>query len=239
MTMKIMVIAAHTDDFIYGLAGTLLTHQEDEKRLLVLSPIQETGAREVAKELGAEIQFLDGQYRALAKDSDRLRTQITEALRAWMPDYVFAPPSQGDWSPDHSTAGRLALEAAVESGVFGQWRGHFLRYPIPSSTQGFSPNIWISLPHELLERKIDLGAVMTRGAEGLWPREVVEWEVNTQMRFAQQSGWPVRHVEAFDALHAIPLKRLPPREPAAPGALEASMRLVKDFRAGNDYSRGR
>jgi len=237
--MKIMVIAAHTDDFVYGLSGTLITHQEDEKRVLALTPVQETGAREVAKAIGADIQFLDGQYRALAKDGERLRAKITEALRDFMPDYVFAPPANGDWSPDHSTAGRLALEAAIESGVFGQWRGRFLRYPIPASTTDFTPNIWISLPPELIERKIELGAVMTRGAEGLWPREIVEWEVNTGIRFSHQCGWPVRHVEAFDALHAIPLNRLPPREAAAPGALEASQRLLKDFRAGNDYSRAR
>src|SRR5262245_1820060 len=175
--MKIMVISAHTDDLIYGVAGTLLVHADDEKRLVVLCPIQETGAQEVAHALDAELHFLDGQYRAIAKDSERLRTQLTDALRSWMPDYVFAPPAEGDWSPDHSTAGRLALEAAIESGVFGQWRGRFLRFPIPATTRNFTPNIWISLPHDLLARKIELGEVMTRGAEGLWPRDVVEWEV--------------------------------------------------------------
>lgn len=235
--MKIMVITPHTDDMIYGTAGTLLAHAEDEKHIVAISSIQRTAAEEVSAELGASIQFLDAPYKKIASEADRVRACLVQILAALMPDYILAPPSSGDFSPDHTTTGRLALEASLESGVLGAWSARFLRYPIPATTLQFHPNLWIDLPEELIQRKIDLAATMTRGAEELWPREVVEWEVSTQMRFAQEVGWPSRHVEAFDALYKVPFHRLPPRRESLAHLHQKSREIVSTLQQGGDYSK--
>jgi hypothetical protein len=101
----------------------------------------------------------------------------------------------------------------------------------------FQANMWLDLPEELIERKIELAALMTQGAEGIWPREIVEWEVATQIRFAHEVGWPSRHVEGFDALHRIPFKRLPPREESLAHLHEKHKEVVRTLQQGGDYSK--
>lgn len=234
--MKIMVIAAHTDDLIYGTAGTLLTHEDDEKHIIALTSIQRRAAEEVASALGCSIQFLDTRYKHIARDGDRIRTRLLEIISSTLPDYILAPPASGDSSPDHIAAGRIALEAADESGVLSDWGARFLRYPIPASTLQFQANLWIDLPAELIERKIELAAIMTRGAEGIWPREVVEWEVNTQIRFAHELGWPSKHAEGFDALYKVPFKKLPPRNKSLAHLHSKHCEIVQALQHGGDYS---
>ena len=36
----------------------------------------------------------------------------------------------------------------------------------------------------LVQRKIELAAIMTRGLEDEWPKDLVEWEVNLGLRYA-------------------------------------------------------
>jgi hypothetical protein len=210
--MKIVVISAHPDDFLYGTAGTLMTHRDDERHVIVLAPIQRGPMIEVAEALGVVLHPLDGQYKHIDKTVGALLDATTASLSEIMPDYVLAPCASGDWSPDHTAAGAIAARAFVDSGTFGQWNGRLLRYPIPASTTRFNPNVWVKLAPSLLEEKIRLATIMVRGAEDIWPHEVVRWEVGTGHRFAQEVGWPAAHVEAFDALYMVPFDRLPPRD---------------------------
>jgi len=57
--VEILVITPHTDDFIYGLGGTLITHADDDIHIVAVSAIQETAARDVAAAFGATIEFLN------------------------------------------------------------------------------------------------------------------------------------------------------------------------------------
>ncbi|MBA2315694.1 MAG: PIG-L family deacetylase [Chloroflexi bacterium] len=229
--MEILVVTPHTDDFIYGLGGTLITHADDDIHLVAVSSIQQTAARDVAAALGATIEFLDAPYHRISDHAQRVKESLADILRDRRPAYVFGPPAAGDWTADHTTTGRALLDAVDLAGTFAH-RSRVLRYPIASTTLEFRPNLWIDLPVEVVARKVELAAVMTRGLEDEWPRDLVEWEVGQGLRYALDIGWPSRHAEAFDAVFAVPFRRLPPREdlPGEPerlgGKVEALVRGI-------------
>ena len=150
---------------------------------------------------------------------------------------MFAPPQSGDWSPDHTSAAQIAFESFLDSGSLGQWNARFLRYPIPATTTSFQANVWVELPQAMIETKMELAATMTRGAEDIWPRDVVEWEIQSQHRFAHEVGWPATHVEGFDALYPIPFRRLPPRDDSLAHLQEEHLRKMSLLRGGADLSR--
>jgi LmbE family N-acetylglucosaminyl deacetylase len=209
--VNILVVTPHTDDFIYGLGGTLLTHADDDIHIVAVSSIQRSAARDVAAAFGATIEFLDAPYHRISDHAQRVKESLAEILRARRPTYVFGPPASGDWTADHTTTGRVLLDAVDLAGTFAT-RSRVLRYPIASTTLEFRPNVWIDLPIDVVARKVELAAVMTRGLEDEWPRDLVEWEVGQGLRYALDIGWPSRHAEAFDAVFAVPFRRLPPPE---------------------------
>ena len=234
--MKIVVITAHPDDFIYGTAGTLMTHDHDERHLIVLAPIQRGPMTEVADALGLLLHPLDGTYKQIDRTAPALLDETVRLLGAIMPDYVLAPCADGDWSPDHTAAGAIGARAFVDSGAYGQWNARLLRYPIPASTTQFNPNVWVQLDAALLARKLELATVMVRGAEDIWPHEVVRWEIGTGHRFAQEVGWPAVHVEAFDALYRVPFDRLPPRDTSTSHLADRHREVITGMIAGVDPS---
>jgi LmbE family N-acetylglucosaminyl deacetylase len=235
--MRIVVVTAHPDDYTYGVAGTHMAHSDDDRHVVVLAPIQQDAAREVARRLGVELHLLDGEYKKLAASAASLQEQLTSFLADRRPDYVFAPPFTGDWSPDHTSAAQIAFQSFLDSGSLGQWNARFLRYPIPATTTSFQANTWVDLPPSLIELKMELAATMTRGAEDIWPRDVVEWEIQSQHRFAHEVGWPATHVEGFDALYPIPLRRLPPRDDSMEHLQAEHLRKMSLLRSGADLSR--
>jgi LmbE family N-acetylglucosaminyl deacetylase len=234
--VKLVVITPHPDDYTYGVAGTLITHADDERHVIVLAPIQLDATREVARRLGVELHLLDATFHKIADSAPAQKEKLTELLAEIRPDYVFAPPSAGDWSPDHIVTGRIAFEAYLDSGSYGQWNARFLRFPIPASTTDFAANVYVDLPKELIEVKLELAATMTRGAEDIWPRDVVEWEIASQHRFANEVGWPSVHAEGFDAVYPIALARLPPRDDSNAHLQDEHLRKIALLTAGGDFS---
>lgn len=234
--MRIVVVSAHPDDFIYGTGGTLMTHHADDRHLIVLAPIQRGPMTEVADELGLTLHVLDGTYKHIDQSTDRLLGATTDLLTQLMPDYLLAPCVEGDWSPDHTAAGSIAARAFVDSGTYGQWNGRLLRYPIPATTTRFTPNTWVRLDDNMLETKLRLATVMVRGAEDIWPHEVVRWEIDSGHRFAHQVGWPAAHVEAYDALYAVPFDRLPPRDASTAHLVERHQEVMASMIEGIDPS---
>ena len=232
--MQILVVTPHTDDFIYGLGGTLLTHAEDDIHIVAVSSIQQSAARDVAAAFGATIEFLDAPYHRISDDAQRVKDALAEILRARRPNYVFGPPASGDWTADHTTVGRALLDAADLAHTFA-YKSRILRFPIASTTLEFRPNVWIDLPTSVIAKKVELAAIMTRGLEDEWPRDLVEWEVGQGLRYALDLGWPTRHAEAFDAVFAVPFKRLPPPEDL-PGEPERIGGKVDALVAGKDLS---
>ncbi len=234
--MQILVVTPHTDDFIYGLGGTLLTHADDDIHIVAVCSIQQTAARDVAAAFGATIEFLDAPYHRISDHAVRVKEALAEILRARRPTYVFGPPATGDWTADHTTTGRALLDAVDLAGTFA-YKSRVLRFPIASTTLEFHPNVWIDLPTSVVAKKIELAAIMTRGLEDEWPRDLVEWEVGQGMRYALDIGWPSRHAEAFDAVFAVPFRRLPPAEDL-PGEPERIGGKVDALVSGVDLSAG-
>jgi len=234
--VKLVVITPHPDDYTYGVAGTLLIHAAEERHVIVVAPIQLEATREVARRLGVELHLLDATFHKIAASETNVLKQLTELLAGIRPDYVFGPPIAGDWSPDHVTTGRLAFEAYLDSGSYGQWNARFLRFPIPASTTQFKANVYVDLPRELIDVKLELAAAMTRGAEDIWPRDVVEWEIASQHRFANEVGWPSTHVEGFDAVYPIPFLYLPARDASLAHLQDEHLRKIAMLTTGADLS---
>jgi LmbE family N-acetylglucosaminyl deacetylase len=209
--MQIVVVTPHTDDFIYSAAGTLMQHADDEIHIVAVSSVQQSAARDVAAALGATIEFLDAPYHRISEDAVRVKRTVAGILRDRRPTYVFGPPAQGDWTADHTTVGQALLDAVDLAGLF-QYPSRLLRFPIAATTLEFRPNIWVDLPTSVVARKTELAAMMTRGLEDEWPRNLVEWEIGQGLRYSLGIGWPSEHAEGFDALFAVPFKRLPPPE---------------------------
>ncbi|HVA86984.1 MAG TPA: PIG-L family deacetylase [Candidatus Saccharimonadales bacterium] len=234
--MEILVVTPHTDDLVYGLAGTLMLHAGDDIHIVAVCSIQQTAAREVAAALGATIEFLDAPYHRISEDSLRVKRRLVEILKARRPTYVFGPPANGDWTADHTTVGQVLLDAIDLAGTF-QYPSRVLRFPIASTTLHFQPNVWIDLPTSVVAKKVELAAIMTRGLEDEWPQDLVEWEVGQGLRYSLQVGWPSKHAEAFDALFAVPFKRLPPPEDL-PGDVNRQAPKVDALTQGIDLSAG-
>ena len=142
----------------------------------------------------------------------------------------------GDWTADHTTVGRVLLDAVDLANTFA-YKSRVLRFPIASTTLEFHPNVWIDLPVDIVKRKVELAAIMTRGLEDEWPMDLVEWEVGQGLRYALDIGWPSRHAEAFDAVFAVPFHRLPPRD-ELPGEPERMGGKVDALVEGIDLSAG-
>ena len=234
--MQILVVTPHTDDFIYGLGGTLITHADDDIHIVAVSSIQQAAARDVAAAFGATIEFLEAPYHRISDHAQRVKEALADILRDRRPAYVFGPPASGDWTADHTTTGRALLDAVDLAGTFA-YKSRVLRYPIASTTLEFQPNVWIDLPVDVVERKVELAKIMTRGLEDEWPQDLVEWEVGQGLRYALDIGWPSRHAEAFDAVFAVPFKRLPPQADL-PGEPERMGGKVDALVRGIDLSAG-
>jgi LmbE family N-acetylglucosaminyl deacetylase len=234
--VQIVVVTPHTDDFIYGLGGTLLTHAEDDIHIVAVSSVQQAAARDVAAAFGATIEFLDAPYHRISDHQQRVKEALALILRERRPTYVFGPPAAGDWTADHTSVGRALLDAVDLADLFSS-ASRVLRFPIASTTLQFHPNVWIDLPTSVVEKKVELAAVMTRGLEADWPKDLVEWEVGIGLQYSLQVGWPSKHAEAFDALFAIPFKRLPPPEDL-PGLQSRGRSKVADLVDGVDLSAG-
>ena len=232
--MQILVVTPHTDDFIYGLTGTLLTHAGDDIHIVAACSVQQSAARDVAAGVGATIEFLDAPYHRISEDILRVKRRLVDILRERRPTYVFGPPSTGDWTADHTSVGKALLDAVDLAGTF-QYPSRVLRFPIAATTLEFRPNVWIDLPTSVVARKVELAAIMTRGLEDEWPHDLVEWEVGQGLRYSLQVGWPSKHAEAFDAVFAVPFKRLPPPEDL-PGEVNRQAPKVDALTQGIDLS---
>lgn len=234
--MRLMVIAAHTDDVVYGVGGTLMLHDDAESAIISITRLQETASREVAERLGAHIDFLDGTYGAIAESAERLAPELRDRLAAFRPDYVFAPPPVGDLKPDHRVAGQMAIDALVASGLMGSFGTKILRYFIPATTFQFEPSVWVDVSGPLVERKTEIALRLVRGAEDVWPDDVVHWEISTGVRFGQEVGWPTTHAEAFEAPQRLAFQRLPERNTSLEHLHERHLALFDTLKSGGDPS---
>jgi bacillithiol biosynthesis deacetylase BshB1 len=128
MSLDVLVIGAHPDDAELGCGGTILRLTDAGKRVGVLDlTAGEKGSRGTAKTRAAEAKRASKLARLAVretldfKDTEleptmELRKAIVAAIRRHRPSVVLAP-LPGDLHPDHSAAGRAAVEAIYPSGM--------------------------------------------------------------------------------------------------------------------------
>ena len=193
--MEILVVTPHTDDFIYGVGGTLITHADDDIHIVAVSSIQQSAARDVAAAFGATIEFLDAPYHRISDHAQRVKDALAGILRE------RRPPTSSD-RPRPATGPPTTRRSAGSSSTPPTWRA---RSPTraascasrsPRRRSNSIPTSGSTCRSRIAQRKIELAAVMTRGLEDEWPKDLVEWEVDLGLRYALDIGWPSRHAEA-------------------------------------------
>jgi 4-oxalomesaconate hydratase len=156
-----LVISAHAADFVWRAGGAIaLAAGRGERVKVVCLSYGERGesasawragktleeikaqrreeARNAARTLGADIEFLDaGDYPL--RDTDELTDRIVRQFREVNPDVVLTHTLADPYNDDHPTAGRLALKARVLAQAIG--------YPAPGDPIG-APPVFLFEPHQ-------------------------------------------------------------------------------------------
>jgi bacillithiol biosynthesis deacetylase BshB1 len=144
--MKILAVGAHPDDVEFGCAPLLIQEIQNgnQVRILVLSK-GEAGssgspeeraeeAREAARVIGAEIEFLEMGGDCHIQHTPENSVTIARELRRYQPSIVLAPNLDENQHPDHSATARLVRDAS-----------RLARYGGLSDLQGLPPHHIASL----------------------------------------------------------------------------------------------
>jgi LmbE family N-acetylglucosaminyl deacetylase len=122
--MKILAVGAHPDDVEFGCAPLLIQEIQNgnQVRILVLSKGEagssgspeerEEEAREAARVIGAEIEFLEMGGDCHIQHSPANSVTIARELRQFQPSIVLAPTLDENQHPDHSATARLVRDAS-------------------------------------------------------------------------------------------------------------------------------
>jgi LmbE family N-acetylglucosaminyl deacetylase len=152
---RVLVIAPHLDDDIFGAGGVLLKLAE---RLTEITIVYATGADEfdgtrekvqaeaiaISAELGSTPIFLQGTAGAIAGDEE-LGGQLTEILKNTKPDLVFAPFLL-DNNADHQNINQLLAQSLRATGLLPEiWS-----YQIYSTV---IPNVVVNITKEMDEKE--------------------------------------------------------------------------------------
>jgi bacillithiol biosynthesis deacetylase BshB1 len=122
--VKILAVGPHPDDVEFGCAPLLI--QEVQKgnhaKILVLTKGEAASAgtpeeraeeaREAARVIGAEIDFLDLGGDCHIQHTPESGFAIAREIRRLKPDIVLAPHLDENQHPDHSATGRIVRDAA-------------------------------------------------------------------------------------------------------------------------------
>lgn len=126
---RVLILSPHPDDEAIGLGGTLRRHVEegDEVQVIFLTSgergvrgqepaktarIREQEAAAAAKVLGYEAFEFWRVPDGAVKVSPAILGRLTEKLRTWKPDLVYAP-HPGEMHPDHRASLRLLRRALL------------------------------------------------------------------------------------------------------------------------------
>jgi 4-oxalomesaconate hydratase len=190
MKKKLLVIGAHSADFVWRSAGTIAKAIEEGAETLVVcmsygergesgelwkenpqrsvdnvKEIRHEQAQKAADILGTPIQFLDwGDYPMLI--SDERITQLTHIIGDFEPTVILTHSEKDPFNPDHP----LAFQATQRARLLSCGAG------VPSAFKNIDPPAWYSFePHQpelcgfLPDTYIDITSVMEKnGSDGLY-----------------------------------------------------------------------
>jgi N-acetylglucosamine malate deacetylase 1 len=121
--MNILAVGAHPDDIEFGCAHVLIkeARKGNRIRMLVLSrgeagsngtpESREAEAREAAKKIGAEIEFLDFGGDCHIEQTPSKALRMAAEIRKFRPSIILAPHTAENQHPDHSVVGKLTRDA--------------------------------------------------------------------------------------------------------------------------------
>ena len=183
MNKKLLVIGAHSADFVWRSAGTIAKAIEEGAETLVVcmsygergesgelwkenpqrsvdnvKEIRHEQAQKAADILGTPIQFLDwGDYPMLI--SDERITQLTHIIGDFEPTVILTHSEKDPFNPDHP----LAFQATQRARLLSCGAG------VPSAFKNIDPPAWYSFePHQpelcgfLPDTFIDITSVMDK-----------------------------------------------------------------------------
>ncbi len=122
--MRILAVGAHPDDVEFGCAPILIQEARagHEVRILVTSKGEAASAgtpeeraqeaRQAAKIIGAQIDFLDLGGDCNIAYTPHNSVKLARELRQFRPDIVLAPHLGENQHPDHAAVGKLVRDAA-------------------------------------------------------------------------------------------------------------------------------
>lgn len=181
--MKLLVVGAHSGDFVWRAAGTIAKALEEGAETLVVAlsygergesgelwkvdpkrsvesvkVIRHAQAQQAADILGTPIQFLDwGDYPMLI--SDERVEQLTNLIGDFEPTVILTHSEKDPFNPDHP----LAFQAVQRARLLSSGAG------VPSAFKNIDPPVWYSFePHQpelsgfVPDTYIDITSVMDK-----------------------------------------------------------------------------
>ena len=188
MNKRLLVVGAHSGDFVWRAAGTIAKAREEGATTLVIAMsygergesgelwkedpkrteesvkmIRHEQASKAAKSLDTAIQFLDwGDYPMLLND-DRIK-QLTNIIGDFEPTVILTHSEKDPFNPDHP----LAFQAVQRARLLSSGAG------VPSAFKNIDPPSWYSFePHQpelsgfIPDTFIDISSVMERKIEAM------------------------------------------------------------------------
>ncbi|MCL6258089.1 PIG-L family deacetylase [Aquiflexum sp. TKW24L] len=188
MNKRLLIVGAHSGDFVWRAAGTIAKTIEEGGTTLVIAMsygergesgelwkedpnrteesvkiIRHEQASKAAAILGAPIQFLDwGDYPMLLTD-DRIK-QLTTIIGDFEPNVILTHSEKDPFNPDHPVAFQAVQRARLLSSGAG----------VPSAFKNIDPPAWYSFePHQpelsgfVPDTFVDISSVMDKKNEAM------------------------------------------------------------------------
>jgi bacillithiol biosynthesis deacetylase BshB1 len=122
--MRILAVGPHPDDIEFGCAAVLIQEVKNGQEVKILltsrgesathgTPEErEEEARAAAREIGAELDFVDLGGDCHVEPTVANRIRMAREIRGFRPDVVLAPAPVENQHPDHTAVGRIVRDAA-------------------------------------------------------------------------------------------------------------------------------
>lgn len=168
---SLVVIAAHTGDYVWRCAGAIALHAELGWRVSVIClsygergeaaklyaepgmtqprarAMRKIEAENAAKVLGADIHFFDGDDYCLRTDEAMLNRAVG-ILRELQADVILTHTRDDPGNIDHEVAARFALEARMSSQAVGRAGGTAIGAPHLNGMTIGAPQVYSFEPHQ-------------------------------------------------------------------------------------------
>lgn len=187
--MRVLCIAAHPDDEVLGVGGTLLRHKTDDRVWIVLAnrcrTDSEMESREAGRRMGIEYERLWETERTIA-----------DAVNDYMPDIVYTH-SMADLHADH----RAVHEAVLVACRPGSGVKAIYAFETPSATDWsgrvFDPRLFVDV-RDTIEDKMHAMEAYGSELRALPHPRNVDSLYHRGLYWGQRAG--VEYAEAFEVI---------------------------------------